>query len=106
MARRKHHAGSTRVYVDALYGSGLRTDSTAPDGSNVPNGGSVPAYYTVGVGVEEGFKIEGRERLKVRLDIVNLTDNVYQLRNGTGVGVNASQYGARLGVFAGVSYLF
>jgi len=102
----KHHAGSTRVYVDALYGSGLRTDSTAPDGSNVPNGGSVPAYYTVGVGVEEGFKIEGRERLKVRLDIVNLTDNVYQLRNGTGVGVNASQYGARLGVFAGVSYLF
>ena len=43
----KHTSGSTRVYVDALYGSGLRTDFVNPDGSVIPNGGSVPAYYTV-----------------------------------------------------------
>src|SRR6202012_483251 len=34
----------TRVSVDALYGSGLRTDETLGDGSVIPNGGSIPAY--------------------------------------------------------------
>lgn len=102
----KRSDGSTRVYVDALYGSGLRTDATAADGSNIPNGGSVPAYYSVSLGLEEGFKIRGKEHLKARLDIVNITDNVYELRNGTGVGVNAAQYGARFGIFGGISYAF
>ena len=102
----KHDCGSSRFYVDALYGGGLRTDATAPDGSNIPNGGTVPAYYTVGMGFEEVFKIAGKNRLKARLDIVNVTDNVYELRNGQGVGVNAAQYGMRLGFFGTVSVLF
>jgi hypothetical protein len=92
--------------VDALYGSGLRTSATAPDGSNIPNGGTVPAYYSVSIGLEEGFKIRGKEHLKARLDIVNITDNIYQLRNGSGVGVNAAQYGIRLGFFGGITYAF
>ena len=102
----KHDGGSSRFYVDALYGSGLRTDATAPDGSNIPNGGTVPAYYSVGMGFEEAFKIGGKEHLKARLDIVNVTDNVYELRSGTGVGVNAAQYGMRLGIFGTLSYAF
>ena len=44
--------------------------------------------------------------LKARLDIVNITDNSYELRDGTGVGVNAAQYGARLGFFGSISYVF
>jgi hypothetical protein len=44
--------------------------------------------------------------LKARLDIVNLTDNSYELRSGTGVGVNAAQYGARIGFFGSLSYSF
>src|SRR5579883_2174807 len=102
----KRSDGSTRVYVDALYGSGLRTDGTAPDGSTIPNGATVPSYFTVSLGVEEGFKIRGKEHLKARLDVVNITDNIYQLRNGAGVGVNAAQYGQRLGFFGGISYVF
>jgi outer membrane cobalamin receptor len=97
---------STRVYVDALYGSGLRTDATAPDGSNIPNGGTVPDYYTVNLGVEQSFKVHNKQTLKARLDVVNVTDNSYELRDGTGVGVNAAQYGARLGFFGSVSYAF
>ena len=31
----------------------------------------------------------------VRLDVINLFDNTYQIRNGTGVGVGAPQYGQR-----------
>jgi outer membrane receptor protein involved in Fe transport len=102
----KRSDGSTRVFVDALYGSGLRTDATAPDGSNIPNGGTVPSYYSVSMGIEEGFKFHGKEHLRARLDVVNITDNVYELRDGSGVGVNAAQFGMRLGFFGTLSYVF
>jgi outer membrane receptor protein involved in Fe transport len=102
----KRTRGSSRVYVDALYGSGLRTDSTTPDGSTIPNGGTVPAYYTVGVGFEEAFKLRDKQVVKARLDIVNVTDKIYELRNGSGVGVNAAQYGMRMGIFGTLTYAF
>jgi len=97
---------STRVYVDALYGTGLRTDATDSLGNNIPNGGTVPAYYTINIGAEQSFKLERKQLLKARLDIVNVTDNSYELRDGSGVGVNAAQYGARLGFFGSISYVF
>jgi outer membrane receptor protein involved in Fe transport len=81
-------------------------DSTAPDGSNIPNGGTVPAYYSASIGAEETFKISRKHVWTVRLDVVNLTDKVYELRNGTGVGVNAPQYGMRRGIFESTSYSF
>ena len=97
---------TARVYVDALYGSGLRTDATDALGNNIPNGGSVPSYYSVNVGAEQAFKINQSQSLKIRLDVVNVTDNSYELRDGSGVGVNAAQYGARLGIFGSLSYVF
>jgi outer membrane receptor protein involved in Fe transport len=102
----KRSRGDTRVYVDTLYGTGLRTDAAAPDGSNIPNGGTVPAYYSVSIGGERSFKVGLHRYWKVRLDIVNITDNSYELRDGTGVGVNAAQFGARRGFFGSVSYSF
>jgi outer membrane receptor protein involved in Fe transport len=95
--------GATRVYFDTLYGTGLRTDMTEPDGTVVPNGGTVPAYYTISVGGEQSFKVSLHRVWKVRLDVLNLTDKSYELRNGTGVGVNAAQYGMRRGIFGSVS---
>jgi outer membrane receptor protein involved in Fe transport len=107
---------STRVYADAIYGSGLRQDGgtlpydpndpTAYPGDQIPNGASVPSYYTINVGVEQSFKVGKSQFLKARLDVVNLTDNSYELRSGTGVGVNAPQYGSRLGFFGSLSYMF
>jgi outer membrane receptor protein involved in Fe transport len=102
----KGSRGDTRVYVDTLYGSGLRTDITAPDGANIPNGGTVPSYYSVSVGGERSFRIDRHHLWKVRLDVINITDNVYELRNGSGVGVNAAQYGMRRGFFGSASYVF
>ncbi len=102
---------STRVYMDALYGSGLRTDGDGNiPGSNppeaIPNGSTVPAYYSINCGVEQSFKLENKQMLKARFDIVNLTDNSYVLRNGQGVGVNATQYGARIGFFGSLTWVF
>jgi hypothetical protein len=103
---KENDRASTRLYVDALYGSGLRTDATAPDGSTIPNGGTVPAYYTVNLGAEQSLRLSPKQQLRVRLDFVNVTDNVYELRDGSGVGVNAAQFGMRFGMFGTVSYLF
>ena len=98
--------GSTQLIVDALYGSGLRSDATAADGSNIPNGATVPAYYSINVGIEQSFKLTGKRFLKARLDVVNVTDQVYELRDGSGVGVNAAQFGMRRGFFGSLSYVF
>ena len=97
---------STRVYADALYGSGLRQDATDSRGDTIPNGASVPQYYSVNLGAEQSFKLDHNRMLKARLDVVNVTDNIYELRNGSGVGVNAAQYGERLGFFGSISYVF
>ena len=92
--------------MDAIYGTGLRTDSRRPTARTFPTAAPCPAYYTVSVGAEQTFKIGDGRSWKVRLDIVNITDNSYELRNGTGVGVNAAQYGMRRGFFGSVAYSF
>ncbi|HXI84433.1 MAG TPA: TonB-dependent receptor [Verrucomicrobiae bacterium] len=97
----KESIGGTRVYVDALYGSGLRTDAPG-----VPNGATVPAYYSVNLGVEQSFNVGKKQSLKARLDVVNVTDNVYELRDGSGVGVNAAAFGIRRGIFGSIGYAF
>ncbi len=97
---------ATRVYSDAIYGSGLREDGTDSAGNNIPNGASVPAYYSVNVGAEQSFPLTRGITMKARIDVVNLTDNIYQLRSGSGVGVNAAQYGERLGFFGSLAFVF
>ncbi len=102
---------STRVYVDALYGTGLRTDGggTIPGSvppAPIPNGATVPSYYTINMGAEQIFKVGRKQFLKGRVDIVNVTDKSYVLRDGSGVGVNAAQYGMRFGIFGTLSYVF
>ena len=99
---------STRFYADALYGSGLRQDGGPIDGTDVPipNGSTVPNYYTLSLGAEQDFKIGNHQHFKARLDVVNVTDHIYELRSGSGVGVNAAQYGERRGFFGSISYVF
>ena len=45
-------------------------------------------------------KVEGR------LALINLFDKSYLLRDGSGVGVGAPQYGARRSLYAGLSTSF
>jgi len=86
-----------------IYASGLRTDLVLPDGSTIPNGAHVPAYATANVGISHEFPIRGDKPVTVRFDIVNVFDTVYEIRDGSGVGVFAPQYGERRGFFVGVS---
>lgn len=100
---------STLVYADAIYGSGLRQDGGGAEdaaGDPIPNGASVPQYYSINIGVEQDIKIPHGRTLKARLDVVNLTDNSYELRSGSGIGVNAAQWGERRGFFGSLTLVF
>jgi outer membrane receptor protein involved in Fe transport len=46
------------------------------------------------------------ERLELRFDIINLFDQVYEIRNGTGVGVGAPQFGPRRTILTGITQRF
>ncbi len=41
--------------------------------------------------------------MTVRFDVINLFDTVYAIRDGSGIGVFAPQFGPRLGFFLGLS---
>lgn len=83
-----------------IYGSGLRTDGTAPDGSDVPNGAHLPGYAQVNLSASYKFEKPGVE---VRFDIINVGDHAYEIRDGSGVGVGAPQWGPRRGFFVGLT---
>jgi outer membrane receptor protein involved in Fe transport len=108
---KESHEASTLTYLDLVTGSGLRQSGgglePAADGAGpIPNGATVPDYYEINIGVQQTFKVAKKQFVKARLDIVNLTDNIYELRSATGVGVNAAQYGMRRGLFGTLSYQF
>jgi outer membrane receptor for ferrienterochelin and colicins len=93
----------TRFSGDILLGSGLRADEELPDGSSIPNGAHLPYYTQVNLGVSHVFHIEHAGTLVARLDLINAFDKIYEIRDGTGIGVGAPQYGARRGLFVGLS---
>jgi outer membrane receptor protein involved in Fe transport len=93
----------TRFSADLLEGSGLRADLMLPDGEDIPNGEHLPYYTQVNTGITHLFQIPYAGTLTARFDVINLFDRVYEIRNGTGVGVGAPQYGPRRGFFFGLS---
>ncbi len=100
----------TRFSADFLWGSGLRASldlppgvTTAYGGTSIPNGEHLPYYAQVNTGLTHVFRIPGEGTLTARFDVINLFDKEYQIRNGTGIGVGAPQYGPRRGFFVGLS---
>jgi outer membrane receptor protein involved in Fe transport len=93
----------TRFSADMLFGTGLRADLVLGDGTTIPNGAHLPTYTQVNMGINHAFQFTGSGALTVRFDVINVFDKVYEIRNGTGVGVGAPQFGARRGFFGGLS---
>jgi outer membrane receptor protein involved in Fe transport len=92
----------TLLSANLIYGSGLRAGDLS-DGV-APNSLHNPPYAVVNLGIAQDFKVSPDAKpTTVRFDIVNLFDQVYELRDGSGIGVFAPQYGARRGFYAGIS---
>jgi hypothetical protein len=87
----------TRFYVDFLYGYGLR--------KGFANLEKNPSYYPVNLGIEHivHTTLGPIRQIKLRFDCINVFDEVYKLRDGTGLGINAAQYGQRRTFLASLS---
>jgi outer membrane receptor protein involved in Fe transport len=92
---------STRVSVDLLVQSGLRASTPT-----VPNGASLPEYAVVNTSIVQKLDLGIGQGTELRLDVLNIGDAVYQIRNGTGVGVGAPQFGIRRAILAGLTQRF
>lgn len=90
--------GATRVGLDLLHGSGLRR--------GFANSRHLPSYTQVNLSASRTFLIDGFGKLDARLAVINVFDRSYQLRDGTGIGVGAPQYGPRRGFYLGATRHF
>ena len=88
--------------ADVLFGSGLRN---TPDGG-IPNSTALPHYTVVNSTFTHTWKYASKGSVEGRLAVLNLFDKSYLLRDGTGVGVGAPQYGLRRTFYAGVTTTF
>jgi outer membrane receptor protein involved in Fe transport len=82
----------TRIGADYLFGSGLRKDG------DVPNGASLPAYLQLNLNVAHDFA----SGVHTQLAVLNVLDRSYAMRDGSGIGVGAPQFGPRRGVYLSV----
>ena len=99
MSASEADACGIRLSGDMIYGSGLR------DGD--ANISTVPQYTQFNIGLAREFLWPlDPKPMTVRFDVINLFDTVYFIRNGSGIGVFAPQYGPRRGYFLGVSKKF
>lgn len=97
--------GTTFSLTD-LFGSGLRRALVNSDGSTVPNGDHVAFYNQVDTSVARTVETGFVGKLDLRLSVINILDRSYQIRDGTGVGVGAPQFGPRAAVYFGVTKPF
>ena len=87
-----------RLAIDGLYGNGLRR-GFANTQKNHP-------YATFNVSLSRRIKITAKTALNIRFDVVNIFDKIYELRDGSGIGVGAPQFGQRRGFYGTVAYDF
>ncbi|MGC1321509.1 MAG: TonB-dependent receptor [Candidatus Udaeobacter sp.] len=87
-----------RAGIDGLYGNGLR--------QGFANTQKLPPYETFNLSLSRRIQITEKTAIKVRFDVVNLFDKVYELRSGSGIGVFAPQFGQRRGFYGTVAYEF
>jgi len=81
--------------VDGDYGSGLRAGFANTD--------ELGENFQINLAMEKGWQVSGVGVVKTRVVLVNATDNINELRNGTGIGIFEPGYGPRRTVYAGIT---
>nr|WP_311740770.1 TonB-dependent receptor [Bradyrhizobium sp. CB3035] len=86
----------TRFSANMIFGSGLR--------SGFANTEHVPSYTQVNMGLSHDFFLAAPNKpTTLRFDVVNVFDKIYEIRDGSGIGVFAPQFGPRRGFYFGIS---
>ena len=81
---------------DGIYGSGLR--------SGFANTGNLPFYIQLNAGLIKRIELAEKGAIELRAVVENFADHTYLVRNGTGVGVFADQYGPRRAFYGGIKW--
>ena len=82
--------------LDGIYGSGLR--------SGFANTGNLPFYIQIDAAIAKRIELAERGAIELRAAVVNLADRTYEIRDGSGIGVFASQFGPRRAFYAGIKW--
>ena len=90
-----------RASADLVVGNGLRAGAPG-----VPNGRELGEYYVFNASLVQRLNVGIGKQTELRLDVLNLFDRTYTIRDGSGVGVGNPQYGLRRAVLAGVTQRF
>jgi outer membrane receptor protein involved in Fe transport len=90
-----YHWKSYLFSVDGTYGSGLR--------SGFANTDELGENFQINLALEKGWEVAGLGEVKTRVVVVNVTDNINELRNGTGIGIFEPGYGPRRAVYGGIT---
>jgi outer membrane receptor protein involved in Fe transport len=93
-----HLWDGTRFSLDGVFGSGLR--------AGFANTQSLPSYAQFDVSASRNVRFDGFGDLGVRLAVINVLDKVYEIRDGSGIGVGAPQFGPRRGLYLGLTKTF
>jgi outer membrane receptor protein involved in Fe transport len=81
--------------LTGTYGSGLR--------SGFANTDELPENFQIDLAAEKGWQVPNVGNVKTRVVLINATDNINELRNGTGIGIFEPGYGPRRAVYAGIT---
>src|SRR5437016_8486747 len=87
-----------KVAVDGLYGNGLRR--------GFANTKKNHSYETYNLSLSRRIQITEKTAVKIRFDVVNILDTIYELRDGSGIGVGAPQFGQRRGFYGTIAFDF
>jgi outer membrane receptor protein involved in Fe transport len=90
--------GKTTFTADAIVGSGLR--------SGFANTDKLPWYGQLNLAVIQHFDEPIVGKFEARVVLINAINSVYELRDGSGIGVEAPQFGPQRAIYAGITKLF
>ena len=85
----------TSYSMDAIFGTGLR--------NGFANTTHLPFYSQVNLGMTRKFDAGPLGEVEGRFSVINLFDKIYEIRDGSGIGVFAPQYGPRRGFYVGMT---
>jgi outer membrane receptor protein involved in Fe transport len=81
--------------MTGAYGSGLR--------AGFANTEELGENFQIDLALEKGWQVPNLGDVKTRVVLVNATDNINELRNGTGIGIFEPGYGPRRTVYGGIT---
>jgi hypothetical protein len=81
--------------MDGLYGSGLR--------SGFANTDELGENFQIDLAMEKGWQVPKLGNVKTRVVLINVTDNINELRDGSGIGIFEPGFGPRRAVYGGIT---